>query len=448
MKTSVKRISKQMASVLCLVAVCISCLALLVSCGRDKGVTVRYLNFKPEVADKYEKIAKEYKKQTGVRVIVETAAANTYEQTLLSKLSTREAPTIFQINGPKSYSAYKPYLSDLSGSGLYEHLSDPALALEKDGKVYGIPYVVEGYGIICNKRILDRYFALPTKATSYTSADEIRSFDALSAVVRDMQKNREALGIDGVFAATSLKSGEDWRWQTHLFNVPLAYELEESGKDMTDEITFKYSENYKKLFDLYLENSTTARSSLGTKTVADSMAEFALEKCAMVQNGSWAYAQISSEAGNKVRPEDVFFLPLYMGGKDEGAQGICIGTENYYCINEKATAEEKAEAEKFLYWLYSSEQGKKFVSQELGFIAPFDTISSAEVPNDPLAKEVLAYMQSDGVNNIPWRFSAMPSLRFKEDFGAKLLSYAQGKTGFSEVVSWVKQAWKSESGKN
>lgn len=424
----------------------------LTACGRGKGVTVRYLNFKPEVAEKYTAIAKAYEKETGVRVVVETAAANTYEQTLLSKLSTREAPTIFQINGPKSYAAYKDYLSDLSKTELYAHLSDADLALKKDGKVYGIPYVVEGYGIICNKKIMDRYFALPAKQTSYTSIDEIVGFEALSAVVKDMQKNKAALGIDGVFAATSLKSGEDWRWQTHLFNVPLAYEIEDKGADLTaanlEDFGFTHSEKFRRLFDLYLENSTTPRSALGTKTVADSMAEFALEKCAMVQNGSWAYAQISGEAGNKVRPEDVCFLPLHMGGADESNQGICIGTENYYCINAKASAEEREAAEKFLYWLYSSEKGKKFVSEELGFIAPFDTFASGDVPADPLAKEVLAYMQSDGVKNVPWQFGVIPSLRFKEDFGAALLSYAQGKKTFSEVVADVKAKWKSESARS
>ena len=440
---------KRIISLLLLSIVSLFSIFTLTACGRNKGVTIRYLNFKPEVAEKYAAIAKAYEKETGVRVVVETAAANTYEQTLLSKLSTREAPTIFQINGPKSYAAYKDYLSDLSGSGLYEHLSDRDLALEKDGKVYGIPYVVEGYGIICNKEIMNRYFALPAKQTSYTSVDEIKSFEALSAVVRDMQKNKAALGIDGVFAATSLKSGEDWRWQTHLFNLPLAYEIEEKGADLTEanfsDFSFKYSENFKKLFDLYLENSTVPRSALGTKTVADSMAEFALEKCAMVQNGSWAYAQIAGEAGNKVSPEDVCFLPLYMGGKDEGKQGICIGTENYYCINAKASEEERAAAEQFLYWLYSSEKGKSFVADELGFIAPFDTFASEEVPSDPLAKEVLHYMQSDGVKNVPWQFGVIPSLRFKEDFGASLLAYAQGKKTFSEVVSDVKAKWKSES---
>lgn len=421
----------------------------LASCGKKEGITVRYLNFKPEVAEKYSAIAAAYEKETGVRVVVETAASNTYEQTLLSKLPTRDAPTVFQINGPKSYSAYKDYLSDLGGTELYKHLSDPALALAKDGKVYGVPYVVEGYGIIYNKKLMNRYFALPKKATSYNSIEEIRSFDALAAVVRDMQKNKADLGIDGVFAATSLKSGEDWRWQTHLFNVPLTYEMNEKNVDMTaadyTDFTFSHSENFKKLFDLYLDNSTTARSALGTKTVADSMAEFALEKCAMVQNGSWAYAQISTEGGNKVQAEDVGFLPLYMGGADEAKQGICIGTENYYAINAKASKEEREAAEKFLWWLYSSETGKKFIREDLGFIAPFDTFSEADVPSDPLAKEVLRFMQTENIKNVPWSFAAIPSLRLKEDFGASLLSYAQGKKTFDAVVSDLKAAWKNES---
>ncbi len=440
---------KRIISFLTVLAILIPSLFSLAACARRKTVTVRYLNFKPEVAEKYEAISGEYEKQTGVRVVIDTAAANTYEQTLLSRLPTSDAPTIFQINGPRSFSSFKDYLSDMKGTELYKHLSDPSLALAKDGMVYGVPYVVEGYGIIYNKRLMERYFALEGKQTPYKSVDEIKSFDALSAVARDMQKNKDALGIEGVFAATSLKSGEDWRWQTHLLNLPLSFEMEEKNADIATsdykDFEFKYSEGFQKLFDLYLENSTVPKTALGTKTVADSMAEFALEKCAMVQNGSWAYAQISSEKGNKVKAEDVGFLPLYIGAEGEESQGICIGTENYYAINKKASPEEREAAEKFLWWLYSSESGKRFVREELGFIAPFDTFKQDDVPNDPLAKEVLRFMQSDTQKNVPWRFSAIPSLRLKEDFGASLLAYAQGKKSFAAVVSDLKASWKNES---
>ena len=142
---------------------------------------------------------------------------------------------------------------------------------------------------------------------------------------------------------------------------------------------------------------------------------------------------------------DVGFSPLYMGGTDEASHGNCIGTENYYAINQKASKEEREAAEKFLWWLYSSETGKKFIREELGFIAPFDTFSEADVPSDPLAKEVLRFMQTENIKNVPWSFAAIPSLRLKEDFGASLLSYAQGKKTFDAVVSDLKAAWKNES---
>ena len=40
-----------------------------------------------------------------------------------------------------------------------------------------------------------------------------------------MTAKKDPLGIQGVFASTSLMPGEDWRWQTHLSNVPIFYEI-------------------------------------------------------------------------------------------------------------------------------------------------------------------------------------------------------------------------------
>ena len=143
-----------------------------------KNGTVRYLNFKPEVASIYQELAEAYEKETGVKVIVETAANNSYEATLTSKMATKQAPTLFQINGPRGYANWKNYCADLSKTELYKHLSDKSLAITSGGKVYGIPYVVEGYGIIYNSAITDKYFALPNKATKYKSMDEVKNFAA------------------------------------------------------------------------------------------------------------------------------------------------------------------------------------------------------------------------------------------------------------------------------
>ena len=418
-------------------------------CNKEKGDSIRFLNFKPEIAEKYKELAEIYYKETGVRVIVDTAASGTYEQTLASKMSTGERPVIFQVNGPRGYENWKDYCADLSGTELYRVLSDKSLALRDENVVVGIPYVVEGYGIIYNKALTDKYFALADRQKNVNSMVEIKDFDTLRIVVEDMTRKKGELGIDGVFATTSLKSGEDWRWTTHLFNIPLSYEFEDRELDLgSDEalrsILFSHEGEMRNIFDLYINNSVSDKGMLGTKTVSDSMAEFALEKCVMVQNGNWAWAQIADVDGNRVKAENVAFLPIYTGAKGEEERGLAIGTENYICINKKADEKEQKLAADFLYWLFSSETGKKYVTDYFGFISPFSTFEEDELPKDPLAKEVIRYTKMENIRSVPWNFTLFPSQTFKDALGASLLRYAQGAKDWSAVVSDTVKKWESE----
>lgn len=417
--------------------------------NKQQNVTVRFLNFKPEIAPVYEEIAEKYNAETGNTLIVETAANNTYEQTLSAKMSTSEAPVIFQVNGPRGYANWRDYCLDLTDSDIYAHLIDKSSALSNNGMAYGIPYTIEGYGIIYNDEIMQRYFALETKGTDFVSMDEIDSFEELRTLVTDMQANSQALGIKGVFAATSLKAGDDWRWTTHLANIPVAFEFDKNDIDLTGDgvknVSFDYSENFRSLFDLYLNNSTIDRKLLGSKITDESMAEFAMGECAMVQNGSWAWSQISDIPGNTVKAENIKMLPVYMGIEGEENQGLCIGTENYLCINSAASPEKQKAAKDFLFWLYSSETGKDFVVNRLGFIAPFDTFTDDERPTDPLSREVLRWMDMEGRKSVPWSFTVFPSQTFKDDFGSSLLQYAQGSKEWEDVKNDFVNSWQSES---
>ena len=417
--------------------------------GKKSKGEVRYLNFKPESAGVYEELAQIYEKETGVKVIIETAANNAYESTLTAKMANRNPPTLFQINGPKGYANWKDYCADLKDSELYKHLTDKSLAVTDKGGVYGIPYVLEGYGIIYNKEITDKYFALPKKSTTFKSMDEINNFEKLKKLVEDMQKNASKLGIKGVFASTSLKAGEDWRWQTHLLNIPIYYEFTNNNidltSDQTDTITFEYNKNFKNIFDLYLNNSVIPPKQVGIKTVDNSMSEFALGECAMVQNGNWAWSQIEGVKGNVVKADNIKYLPIYTGMKVDPQQGLCIGTENFYAVNKKASAEDQKATVDFVYWLYSSEKGKDYVINKLGFISPFDTFTESEKPKDPLAVEVLHWMKKSDITTIPWYFTLFPSQVFKEDFGSDLLRYAQGAENWATVTDNVIADWKKES---
>lgn len=439
---------KKVVLLMCALALCF-CLSLATGCQKKEENSIRFLNFKPEIAEKYKELAEVYYKESGVRVIVDTASSGTYEQTLASKMSTAERPVIFQVNGPRGYANWKDYCADLSDTELYRVLSDKSLALKDKEKTVGIPYVVEGYGIIYNKALTDKYFALENRQKNINSMVEIKDFSSLKTVVEDMTRHKSELGIDGVFATTSLKSGEDWRYNTHLFNIPLSYEFEERVSDLTkegalDTILFSYEEEMRNIFDLYINNSVSEKTMLGTKTVSDSMAEFALEKCVMVQNGNWAWAQIAGVDGNRVKAENVAFLPIYTGAKGEEGRGLAVGTENYICINEKASEKEQKMAKDFLYWLFSSEVGKRYVTEHFGFISPFSTFDEDELPNDPLAREVIRYTKMENIKSIPWNFTFFPSQAFKDTLGASLLRYAQGTKDWSAVVSDTVKKWESE----
>lgn len=422
--------------------------------GKEKAQEVYFLNFKPEIADVYEaKVIPAFQAENpGYKLKVVTAASGTYEQTLKSEQAKSNPPVIFQTNGHVGLEGSRNDAAPLDDTNFYKLLADKSMALKLDGKVAAIPYAVEGYGIIYNNAIMNKYFALPNKAVAINSAEEIKDFATLKAVVEDMQKNIDALGIKGVFASTSMAAGNQWRWQTHTVNVPLYYEFLKKAPETSPVLTglaaetfdFTYNENFKNLMDLYTNNSLTPKTLLGSKSVDDSMAEFALGQCAMVQNGNWAAAQILGTPGNKVASADIKFLPLYMGIDGEMNAGLCVGTENYLCINKNASAEAQAAADVFLTWLFSSPTGKKLVSEDLKFITPFNSFSEAELPTDPLSQQVSIWMNKSGVNSIGWTFAAIPSEEWKNALGSALLAYFEGKADWNTVVKTAQDQWAAE----
>jgi raffinose/stachyose/melibiose transport system substrate-binding protein len=297
---------------------------------------------------------------------------------------------------------------------------------------------------------MNKYFA--TAGAKVKSMDEIKNFATLKAVVADMDAKKADLGIKGVFASTSMSAGNQWRWQTHTVNVPLYKEFLDADANASplatgltkDTIEFKYGKNMKNIMDLYTNNSLTAKTLLGGKTVDESMAEFALGQCAMVQNGNWAAGQILGVAGNKVAAEDIKFLPIYTGIDGEEGMGLCVGTEAYLCINKNASEEAQKGADVFLTWLFSSETGKNLVSTKLNFITPFNTFSDAELPADPLSKEVSKWMNKDGVSSVIWTFNSIPSEEWKNQFGDAMLQYFEGKLDWDAVEKTAIDGWATE----
>ena len=406
------------------------------------GPSVYFMNAKPEQDAAYQEIAKKYTEETGVEVKVVTAASGTYEQTMKAEVGKKDAPTLFQINGPAGQLRWESYMADLSDAEFTKQLNEDTPPLKNDqGQIIGVPFAVEGYGIIVNEEIFDKYFALP--GATATSLKEINSFDKLKEVSDDMQARKADLGIDGAFAAASLSSGEEWRYQTHLLNTPMDQEFKDAGVTDMDNMQFTYNKEFKNLFDLYLEDSTVAPSLTPSKAVSDSMADFALGKAAMVQNGNWAWSQISDVDGNVVKEDKIKFIPMYMGLPDESSRGISVGTESYLAVNSKASEEDQKASIDFANWLYAGD-GMQYVVDDLGFIAPFKGFKDLGTPDDPLGKQVAEAIQDSSLKTYPWTFQYMPSQQFKDDFGADLAQYAAGNLEWDEVVKAFQENWAAE----
>lgn len=435
--------NRTIKSAIGIIAIAAMSLGTLAACGGSSSSSdgkgkVYYLNFKPESADQWVALAKDYTKKTGVEVKVQTAASNTYEQTLKSEIAKSEAPTLFQVNGPVGYQNWKRYTADMSNTDVYKQLTSADLALKDGSKVVGVPYAMETYGLIYNKPLLEKYMAMPDAAVK--SVDEINSFEKLKAVADGIQAHKADLGVEGAFTSAGFDSSSDWRFKTHLANLPLYYEFK-ADKVTQQPATVKgtYLPQYKQIFDLYLKDSTTDPKMLSSKTGEDATSEFALGKAVFYQNGTWAWSDLQ-KAGMKA--EDVSMMPIYIGAKGEEKQGLATGSENYWSINAKASeADQKATAD-FLKWVITSDEGKKAISTDMGLTAPFKSFSDIKSDN-PLTQAAVADSQSDKTP-VSWNFTMMPSEQWKNNLGSALLEYAQGTGDWNAVKTAFVDGWKTE----
>ena len=413
--------------------------AFAVSASADGG-KVYYLNFAPEVADQWEALAEQYSEETGTEVQVVTAASGTYESTLKSEMDKSDAPTLFQVNGPVGLEAWKDYCYDLKDTEVYKDLaSDDFALINEDGSVSGIAYKIETYGLIYNKTLLNEYFE--TDGAVVTSVEEINNFDTLKAVVEDITAKKDELGIEGAFTSAGMDSSSDWRFKTHLANLPIYYEYKADGITSTDAIKGTYLDNYKNIWDLYINNATCEPTMISSKSAEDARAEFALGEAVFYQNVTWETNGILEEGD--LTEDDLGMLPIYIGVEGEENQGLCTGSENYWCVNAKASEEDIQATVDFLTWCISSDEGRTAISKDMGFATPFTTFGDDYAADNVLVNEAAKYVE-DGKTSVTWCFTTMPSENWKDGVGSALLEYAQGTGEWDGVVTAFVDGWATE----
>ena len=419
-----------MKKLLALILALACMLTVFTACGGGEAEadtpSVYYLNFKPEQDAQWQALAKAYTDETGVPVTVVTAASGEYETTLMAEMGKSDAPTLFQVNGPVGLANWKEYCYDLAGSEVYGQLLGDDFALVEDGKVYGLAYVIETYGIIANTKLLDK--------AGYT-VEDINSFADLKKVAEDIQARKGELGF-AAFSSAGMDGSSDWRFKTHLANLPLTFEYATEGIT-PGAIKGTYLDNYRNIWDLYINNSTCDPAELSAKTGNDAVTEMIDGKAVFYQNGTWAAGDLAAII------DDLTMIPLYIGVGDEANQGLCTGSENYWCVNSQASQEDIDATLAFLNWCVTSDKGINGMCKEMGFVIPF---AKALPADNKFVKEADA-MIAAGKASVGWNFPTMPSEEWKNMVGQALTTYAADQTddNWNAVVKNFVDGWAAET---
>ena len=245
-----------------------------------------------------------------------------------------------------------------------------------------------------------------------------------------------------------MDGSSDWRFKTHLANLPIYYEYQQDNIENTDAIKGTYLDNYRNIWDLYVNNSTTSPKQLSTKTGDDAVAEFVTEKAVFYQNGTWAYSDIAD-----IGDENLGMLPIYIGVDGEEDQGLCTGTENYWCVNKKASKEDIQATLEIMNWCVTDETAVKCMcgaagampsgQDGMGFVIPFKKNLESDNPLVNIANDYV----NQGKKPVTWNFTTMPSEKWKNDLGSALTTYASKQTDANWdlvkkafVDGWAKEA--------
>lgn len=423
--------------------------------GTEAGTTVEagegsvyLLNFKPETDQAWQDLAATYTEQTGVNVTVVTAADGQYKTTLQSELAKSDAPTIFTIGSKSDAQEWADYTYDLSDSALYSHLTDKSLAIENDGIIAGVANCYECYGLIYNKTILQNYIDNYEGAV-ISSIDEIDNFDTLKAVCEDINSNVDAINeacgteLTEAFASSGLDSGSNWRFSGHLAGIELYYEFKDAGCDLIagqSEITGKYLDNFKNVWDLYVNTSAADKATLDSGAL-NAEEELGMGEAVFYQNGDWEYAAFSNpDNGYLVTTDDLSMMPIYFG-VDDANEGLAVGTENYWAVNSKASQEDIDSTLAFLEWVITSDEGRTAINTEMGLTAPFDTFTGDFASQNGFAAMANEYAAA-GKTSVAWSFNATPAVDdWRADVIAPLTEYTERGGSWDDVATAFVDQW-------
>ena len=330
---------------------------------------------KVEITDQLEELAEIYEDETGVEVEVWGTTGDDYVQQLKTKLANGQGPTVFSLAPGAESETMQNYLADLSDLSFIDKIVD-GMANEIDGKVVGIPYTMEGFGMVYNKDLIN--------------ADEITDYDSFVQMLQEQKEN----GINGFGL-----SQESFFLIGHILNTPFALQEDPDGfieKLNAGEVKMADTPEFQEFAKFYAAIRDNSYNPLETNYDKE-CGDFATGKTAAIHQGNWCYSMFADY--------DVDFemglAPLPICGNDK----IAVSVPAAWYVNSQASDAEQQAGKDFLEWLYTSESGQDYLMNEFGFLPGVDGMENDEL--DPLSQQV-ADAAAEG-KTISWPLNQWPA---------------------------------------
>ncbi len=345
---------------------------------QDSGTSLKKIilfQSKVEITDQVEKMAEDYKKEKGVEIEVWGTTGDDYFQQLKNKMANKQGPTVFSLQPGAEQEQMKAYLEDLSDLSFVNDIAQ-GMASTIDNKVIGIPYTVEGFGMVYNKSLMD--------------TSKVNNYDTFVKMLQDNKAN----GVNGFGL-----SQESYFLIGHILNTPFALQSDPKGfidklnkgeVKMADTAEFK---EFAKFMSAIREYSYNPLEVKYDKECGD----FATGKTAAIHQGNWCYSMFKDYTINF----EMGLMPLPLASNDK----LCVSVPTAWSVSSQASEDEKKLGKEFLEWLYTSDTGKKYLMDEFGFIPVLKTMESAKL--DVLSSDVSKYVK-DG-KTIGWPMTLWPA---------------------------------------
>lgn len=328
----------------------------------------------------------------------------------------------------------EPFFKNIANDGIIES------ALH-EGKLLGIPYTVQGYGLLYNTKTVNKALGMTfDPSTVKTQTDLENLFEKIAAA-----------GVPPVMI-----HGASWSMGAHYLDMAYALQSPDIATDAEfvdkmnrGQIDFSTNKIFNGLIDTFalLKKYNYRKDDPLVADYAKDCTDFAKGKVAFFFMGDWIWPQIKDiEGGDK--DFGIIPVPISNNPDDYGNSQIPVSEPKLLAIdNSGSTSEQQTAAIEFLKWLITSEEGQTAIVEKMGLNLPYKDVG---VKNGNVISDAVSQYVNAG-KTISLAGMTAGQTTFPGDFytttGNSMLKYLAGKIDRTELVTEISDYWKSAANK-